>query len=70
MKTLVNKILAWAPVLALMVSCSKADDQVLSAGKERVVHVVAENVDTRTMIDYERSDYSHLVWEEATGWPC
>lgn len=65
MKTLVNKILAWAPVLALMVSCSKADDQVLSAGKERVVHVVAENVDTRTMIDYERSDYSHLVWEEA-----
>lgn len=58
-------MLAFVPVLALMASCNKADDQVISTGKERVVHVVAENVGTRTMIDYERSDYSHLVWEEA-----
>lgn len=58
-------MLACVPVLALVASCNKADDQVISTGKERVVHVVAENVGTRTMIDYERSDYSHLVWEEA-----
>lgn len=60
-----NKILAWVPMLALLASCEKADDQVMTSDRGRVIHVTSENIGTRTMIDYELSDYSHLVWEEA-----
>lgn len=57
-----NNMLAMVPVLALMASCETVTDTV-GYGKDRVITVSSVNVDTRTTIDYELSDYSHLVWD-------
>ena len=62
MKRAINHLLALAPALLLMASCETETDRVGGGRQERVLLVSSENVDTRTTIDYELSDYSHLVW--------
>ena len=61
MKRAINHLLALAPALLLMASCEAETDRVGGGRQERVLLVSSENVDTRTTIDYELSDYSHLT---------
>lgn len=55
-------MLFFVPAAVLAVSCeSPAGD--IDCGNDRVIVVTSDNVATRTTIEYELSDYSHLVWE-------
>lgn len=67
MKTMKKNILilsAMALVAGMTASCQMTE---MTEGKQdtRSITVFSENMaDTRTSIDYEYSDYSHLVWNE------
>ena len=58
------KYLAFLPAFALFTACEAPETDHVPATGRRTVAVLSENVGTRTSIEYEYSDYSHLVWEE------
>ena len=58
------KYLALLPAFALFTACEAPETDHVPATGRRTVAVLSENVGTRTSIEYEYSDYSHLVWEE------
>lgn len=58
------KHLAFFPVLTFLAACETQPVQpVNEQAQYRTITVVSDNVDTKTSIEYENSDYSHLVWD-------
>ncbi|HIZ87458.1 MAG TPA: hypothetical protein IAC03_04790 [Candidatus Coprenecus pullistercoris] len=59
-----NIFLSTAAVASALLLSACQITEVSDSQKTRSITVWPENVDTRTSIEYEYSDYSHLVWSE------